>query len=553
MNTELSKRIKEIALELVSQQSIVETADEVPMSDKVYEIMARMDYYKKHPEKLYTIPVKNDPWNRKVVIAIMNGEKAPCDDTVVFIGHTDTVGISDYGKLSHLATKPDELLEELKKVSSLTDEVKEDIASGKYIFGRGIFDMKSGDANVMAIMEYVSKDIENFEGNIIFAAVCDEEGNSKGMLAFVPELIRLKREFGYNYLAMLDPDYIAPAYPGDPNVYQYIGTVGKLMPTFFVVGKESHVGESFSGLDPNQIAAEITRRVNLNTEFSDVVAGEVTLPPITLKQRDLKPEYSVQIASKAILFFNYATHCSTPAQVMDKMMKAGAECFQNVIDTLNERYEKFCGLVGRDFVKLPWVERTMSYDQLYDAVKAEVGAELDEMVKAYAEEVSKDPRYDVRDQAMKVVEYVHSLWSDKNPVLIVYLTPPYYPHIYVEGSRPEEKLLLDAVNHAVSTTESEYSLVQKLFLPCISDLSYAAAPKEAEAIEALKTNMPGFGIIYDLPLDEMQELDLPVADIGSYGKDAHQFTERVEMGYTYEVLPEILYKTMMYIFENYKK
>ena len=51
----------------------------------------------------------------------------------------------------------------------------------------------------------------------------------------------------------------------------------------------------------------------------------------------------------------------------------------------------------------------------------------------------------------------------------------------------------------------------------------------------------------------MQELDLPVADIGSYGKDAHQFTERVEMGYTYEVLPEILYKTMMYIFENYKK
>ena len=116
MNTELSKRIKEIALELVSQQSIVETADEVPMSDKVFEIMARMDYYKKHPEKLYTIPVKNDPWNRKVVIAIMNGEKAPCDDTVVFIGHTDTVGISDYGKLSHLATKPEELLEEINKL-----------------------------------------------------------------------------------------------------------------------------------------------------------------------------------------------------------------------------------------------------------------------------------------------------------------------------------------------------------------------------------------------------------------------------------------------------
>ena len=93
------------------------------------------------------------------------------------------------------------------------------------------------------------------------------------------------------------------------------------------------------------------------------------------------------------------------------------------------------------------------------------------MVKAYAEEVSKDDRYDVRDKAMKIVEYVHSLWSDKNPVLLVYLTPPYYPHIYVEGARPEEKALIDAVNYAVTTTESDYKLVQKKFLPCISDLS----------------------------------------------------------------------------------
>lgn len=254
MNTELSKRIKEIALELVAQKSIVETDDEVTMSDKVYEIMSRMDYYKKHPEKLYFVPAKNDKWNRKIVVAIMNGEKKPSNKTVVFIGHTDTVGISDYGNLAEYATKPDELVEKLKEVS-LRQEVKDDMASGKYIFGRGIFDMKSGDANVMGIMEEVSKDIENFEGNIIFAAVCDEEGNSQGMLAFVPELIRLKKEFGYDYQAMLDPDYIAPAYPGDPNVYQYIGTVGKLMPTFYVVGKETHVDESFSGLDPNQIAA----------------------------------------------------------------------------------------------------------------------------------------------------------------------------------------------------------------------------------------------------------------------------------------------------------
>ena len=349
MNADLSKRIKEIALELVAQKSIVETDDEVTMTEKVYEIMGRMDYFKKHPEKLYYVPVKNDRWNRKIVVAIVNGEKAPSKKTVVFIGHTDTVGISDYGNLSEYATKPEVLAEKLKEVN-LKQEVLDDMASGKYLFGRGIFDMKSGDANIMAIMEMISADVENFEGNIIFAAVCDEEGNSSGMLAFVPELIRLRKECGYDYQAVLDPDYIAPAYAGDPNIYQYIGTVGKLMPTFFVVGKETHVGESFSGLDPNQVAAEITRRLNLNPEFSDVVEGEVTLPPITLKQRDLKTEYSVQTAKSTILFFNYATHCSTPSQVMDKMIKAAQECFEEVVKTLNERYEKFCHMSSRDYV-----------------------------------------------------------------------------------------------------------------------------------------------------------------------------------------------------------
>ncbi|HIU26760.1 MAG TPA: M20/M25/M40 family metallo-hydrolase [Candidatus Fimisoma avicola] len=549
MNAELSKRIKEIAVALVSQKSIVETYDEVTMSDKVYELMSEMDYYKEHPDKLYFVPVKDDPWNRKIVVAVMTGEKKPSDKTVVFIGHTDTVGISDYGNLAEYATRPDELIDKLKEVS-LTQEVKDDMASGKYMFGRGIFDMKSGDANIIGIMEYISKDIKNFEGNIVFAAVCDEEGNSQGMLTFVPELIRLKEKFGFDYQAMLDPDYIAPAYPGDPNVYQYIGTVGKLMPTFYIVGKETHVGESFSGLDPNQIAAEITRRVNLNPEFSDVVEGEVTLPPITLKQRDLKPEYSVQIASKAILFFNYATHSSTPADVMNKMVETGQECFENVVAALNERYEKFCHMSGRDYKALPWKARTMSFDSLVSEVRKEIGDGLDDMIKAYAKDIMKDSRYDARDKTMKVVEYVHSLWSDKNPVLIVYLTPPYYPHIYVEGTSPKEKVLIDAVNYAVTTTKSDYKLMQKKFLPCISDLSYAAAPKEPQAIEALKQNMPGFGVIYDLPIEEMQELDLPVADIGAYGKDAHQFTERVETVYSYEVLPEILYKTMMHILQQ---
>ncbi len=549
MKPEVSKKIRDMALDFVSQKSVVDTPDEVKMAEKVYATIAGLDYYQKHPELVYYVPCKDDLLGRKIVVAEMRGEKAPSDKTVVMIGHVDTVGISDYGPNKDLATKPDELIKALSKLK-LSKEVTEDLQSGKYMFGRGLFDMKSGDAIIICVMDEISKDIKNFEGNLVYAAVIDEEGNSTGMLNFVPHLIKLREEKHYDYLAMIDTDYMAPAYPGDPLKYIYVGTVGKTMPTFYIVGKETHVGESFDGLDPNQIAAAITERVNLNPEFSDTVDGEVTLPPVTLKQRDLKTEYSVQIANKAILMFNYATHDSTPDQVLDKMVKVAQECFQHVVDTLNERYAQYCRMVGREFRKQPWVARTITYEELFDAVATEV-PDLKEKVDAYIEELKTDDTIDVRDKSLKIVDYVHDMWSDKDPVVVVYLTPPYYPHIHVDDSDPRGKALIEAVKGAIDTVnadpEFDYTLLEKKFLPCISDLSYGAAPKDPHVLDKFVRNMPGYGEgkIYSLPLEDMQALDLPVVDIGTVGKDAHKFTERIDTRFTFEYTPELVYQTIM--------
>lgn len=551
MNKKLAARIEEIAVELTNKLSVVETLGELDSVQKVYDIFSEMDYYKENPEHLRFVDVVDDKLGRKSVLAILKGKKGNSKKTVLMIGHTDTVGISDYGSLKEYAHKPYELTEKFKEIAStLPEEVRRDLESGDYLFGRGLFDMKTGDAIIIALMEEISKDIENFEGNLIFAAVCDEEGNSGGMLSVIPELTKIQEQEGFEYLALLDTDYMTSEFEGDENKYVYIGTVGKLMPSFYVVGKETHVGESFKGIDPNQIASSITNRINLNADFCDVAEGEVSLPPITLKQRDLKPEYSVQIAKTTTLFFNYATHKSTPDEVLIKMKDAAKGAFQSTIDNLNIQYERFCKLAGREYKKLPWEARVLSYEELYNAVKAEMGNELDERIAKLTEEMLKNESIDQRDFSLKLVEAVHGLWSDREPVVIVYYTPPYYPHIYVEGSAPKEKALLDAVKDAVNTTESDYKLVYKKFFPYISDLSYGAAPKDPKIIAALKDNMPGFGTKYNLPLEDMQKLDLPVLDIGAFGKDAHKFTERIEKKYSFEVAPVLVYKTIMNLLNN---
>ena len=320
--------------------------------------------------------------------------------------------------------------------------------------------------------------------------------------------------------------------------------------------KETHVGESFDGLDPNWITSALVERIDLNPEFSDDVDGEVTLPPVTLKQRDLKTEYSVQTATKSILMMNYATHCSEPNDVLRKMKQVAQEEFEKVVDRINERYSTYCKMVGREFQKKPWVPRTMTYEELYQAVKEEMGDELDVKMKALVEELKADDSKDLRDKTYTMVDTLHDLWSDKNPVIIVYFTPPYYPHIATKPEREQDKVLLNAVREAIASVKADpdfdYSLREKFFLPCISDLSYASAPTTQEAIDVYVNNTPGYGEdgVYSLPLKEMQSLSLPVTDIGTVGKDAHKFTERIDPRFTFEYTPELIYQTIMNILER---
>lgn len=543
MYKDLSEKIKKLTLELAEITSIVGTKEENNVVEKIYEKFTNMKYFKTHPEMVKYVDVIDDSLKRKSVLATVKGQKGNSNKTVVLIGHTDTVGISDYGDIKEYATKPLKLPEKLKEVNIPEDALK-DIESGEYLFGRGVFDMKCGTSTLMTIVEALSDDVENLEGNIVFAAVCDEEGNSGGMLSVVPELTKLKEEEGFEYQAVIDTDYMAPRYEGDNSRYVYVGTVGKLMPSFYVVGSEAHGGDPFRGLDPNHISSAIIEEIDFNTKYCDEAEGEVTVPPISLRQQDLKPEYSVQTAKTSHLYFNFGTHSSAPDEMMNKVIDGTTSAFQKVVDSLNEEYNKYCKSNAFPYEKLPWEPRVISYNELYEKVKAEKGDELDKMIDKLSKELLADETIDEREYALKMVEAIHNMWSDRDPVVVVFFSPPYYPHIYVKGETDLEKNLLDKVESVVSNTESKYDIKMKKFYPYISDLSFVAAPREDNAVDSLKNNMPGFGVKYKLPIEDMQALNLPVVNIGPFGKDAHKFTERLEEDYSFNVAPKLVYETI---------
>ena len=75
VNAKMAARIEEIAVALTNQLSVVETPGELNSVQKVYEIFSEMDYYKKNPDHLQFVNMKNDKLGRRSLIATMKGGK----------------------------------------------------------------------------------------------------------------------------------------------------------------------------------------------------------------------------------------------------------------------------------------------------------------------------------------------------------------------------------------------------------------------------------------------------------------------------------------------
>ena len=158
----------------------------------------------------------------------------------------------------------------------------------------------------------------------------DEESQHAGIISAVSELNRLKKEKNLSYVAAINTDFITPLYDGDSTRYIYTGAAGKLLPCFYIYGREVHVGDTLAGIDPNLIASEITGSIHNNINLAENIEGELVLPPSCLYQRDNKEAYNVQTAVSSHLYFNYFIYERTAKEVMSQLIGLSIEACEKV-------------------------------------------------------------------------------------------------------------------------------------------------------------------------------------------------------------------------------
>lgn len=543
--------IEELVKQMVAIPSVNNSPHgEADIAEFLYQTMKEFPYYKAHPEYLFLEPLKNDPLNRKNVFALLKGEKGDNRDTLIFHGHIDTVGVEDYGALKPYAFDCDTLLEKMLELD-LSDEIRKDLESGDYLVGRGACDMKSGDAVFVVVLKYLSQHPETIDGNILLSLNPVEENQHTGIIDGLDFLIQLKEKYHLNYHMAINNDYVCPLYPSDPHHYIYTGAVGKLLPCFYIYGKETHVGQCFEGFDASRVAAELVRLISLNPESCDGYHDEYTLPPSVLQMRDLKDFYNVQTAQSAFVYFNYFVHNKSMDVIIEELKAYAKQAMENVLEEHNFKYKGFCQLSHIEYKPYSYPLQFLTYDELYHSVAESYDGDLDAVLRDQASEDLKKGT-DKREIPLHLAETLVRLSDKKDPVIVLFFAAPYCPHNTLKSESPEELEIYQELSEIISSFDPEQTQDYKIlqFFPSLSDSSYLKIDDSEESLSLLLTNFPQFDLIYPVPIKKIRALNIPAVNYGVHGKDAHKWSERVNKSYSFHVLPKLILETVKYYFQS---
>jgi arginine utilization protein RocB len=505
--------------ELVHIQSITGSKEEISLALYIQQQLQLLTYFQNNPEHVKLHPTGD---GRFSVAALVKKEGAT--NTVVLVSHFDVVNVDDYGKWKDLAFRPDELTAQFyENAHVLPEDARADIESGEWLFGRGVMDMKCGVASQLALVERAANGL--LDGNILLLAVCDEEVNSKGMISTVPLLLEWEEKYNLHYVACLNCEPMFARYPGDSTKYIYTGSLGKILPGFFCYGKEAHAGEPLAGLNANMMTSYITCELELNTDFCEEVEGEITPPPTSLLQRDLKKEYSVQTPHKGVSLYNVFLMEKSIMQITDELRAAAERAARAIEGAYRKQAQQFATL--QCSVPQEMSVRVISFAELLSYANQMYGRERIAALTAQGQ--------DERELAISYVDEMVTLCSELAPCIVLFYVPPFYPAVssrHHEGIRTVTKCVLTQAweQYGIAIQEQKY-------FGGLSDLSYTGL---SQPLDKLSENMPLWGTIYELPLQELQSLHLPVLNIGPVGKDAHKWTERLDVAYATGPLQELL-------------
>ena len=528
---------------LVQQPSITDSADETSYAGFLRGVLLAQPAFAQHPRNVRALRTQHDDHERHNVFGLARGSGRK---TIALCGHYDVVSVENYGALQALAFNPDQLLPALiqqlesEPPTAETTLALKDLKSGDFLPGRGALDMKSGLAIGMDVINRFAAG--NFAGNLLFVATPDEENASHGMRSAVDHLAQLSAEWDLDIVAAINLDASINRGEETTGKAVFLGTVSKLLVSVLFVGRPSHAGAPFDGISANLLAAEFVRACECNPMLADLGDAEPAPVPITLKQTDLKEHYDVTTPAMNWVALNMLSHTRPPAQVMALVTREAQAALTRGQALARARAAQFAAARGGDELHLNYPARVMTFAELQAHARATLAPAA---LQAWRDEVAS-LRGDFPSRCKIATEKLARLCGVEGPCAIVGIASLYYPATRLGDGDADFRAAIDREVTRM-TRETGEQIYTRGYFEGVSDMSFLGCSDTPDNAALVMDNTPvwGSGLFFDYA--QAARRRIPIVNIGPWGRDYHQRAERVNIPYSFGVVPELI----MRIITNY--
>ena len=134
-------------------------------------------------------------------------------------------------------------------------------------------------------------------------------------------------------------------------------------------------------------------------------------------------------------------------------------------------------------------------------------------------------------------------------MIIVAFAPPYYPSRHLDNDTKGGKHFVEAIDDVLMYAENKYDvkIEKEDFFMGICDLCYTGV--KPVDMENISNNILGLNKNYTFPIESLKKIDIPSVVFGGFGKDFHKYTERLNIPYSLEILPELYEHLIFKLFD----
>jgi arginine utilization protein RocB len=218
-------------------------------------------------------------------------------------------------------------------------------------------------------------------------------------------------------------------------------------------------------------------------------------------------------------------------EIMGVVRKKCVEAFREAIADVQRSFDSYVKAGGGEPRTLPWRENVKLYSELYAEAMRDSGGELERTLAEFMRDIGlkiASGEMSLAEASRAVIEHTLLHLKDASPMVVIALVPPYYPVVGNSmlgcGAEKANRTCDEVIARAKSEHGDDYI---KYYLVGMSDLSYFMQNPAAGDESYVKNNMLLWGDVYGIPFDELREISMPVLNIGPWGKDIHEYTERV--------------------------